>query len=539
MSLPSPSADEKLLKEMKISTDSQVLLQFFRQRTVQADDAARIKTLVRQLGDDDFEKREQASLALVLAGTRAEGPLQKATMDSDLEVSRRATDCLKQIEQGVTSMTVSAAARMLVQKKPAGTVEAFLGYLPSAEDETVAQTVRDCLTQLAVRDGKADDHRALSAQRTLVAALTDTSPARRIGAGVALARAGLADHKVAVQKLLKDSDPMVRFRVGLALVSRDRDAIPVLIDLLTEPKLTTQDTGLIEDFLYRLAADKPTPPVPAREPAARRKYREAWQAWWKEHGKGVELARIAEVSRLLGNTLVVLLDQGQVVDLDNQNKPRFTINGLDFPLDAQYLPGDRVLVAEHQGSRVTERNRDNKILWEKKIPQPLTAQRLPNGNTFIATRTLLLEVDKDGKEVFTHPFPGGESVMRAHKLRNGDIAVITQLGVTRYARLDRTGKEISSFGVTVNTSGGRIDVLPNGNVLIPENSNNRVVEHDPQGKVVWEANVDSPIVATRLPNGNTLVTTMNPQRGAVELDRSGKEVWNFKADTRVTRAYRR
>jgi hypothetical protein len=46
-------------------------------------------------------------------------------------------------------------------------------------------------------------------------------------------------------------------------------------------------------------------------------------------------------------------------------------------------------------------------------------------------------------------------------------------------------------------------------------------------------------VATRLPNGNTLVTSMSPQRGAVELDPAGKEVWSYKADSRVTRAYRR
>ena len=49
---------------------------------------------------------------------------------------------------------------------------------------------------------------------------------------------------------------------------------------------------------------------------------------------------------------------------------------------------------------------------------------------------------------------------------------------------------------------------------------------------------DQPIVATRLPNGNTLVTCMNQMR-AVELDRQGKPVWEFRQDTRVTRAWRR
>ena len=49
---------------------------------------------------------------------------------------------------------------------------------------------------------------------------------------------------------------------------------------------------------------------------------------------------------------------------------------------------------------------------------------------------------------------------------------------------------------------------------------------------------DRPIAAVRLANGNTLVAFMNETR-VVELDREGKEVWEHKTDTRVTRAWRR
>ncbi len=82
-------------------------------------------------------------------------------------------------------------------------------------------------------------------------------------------------------------------------------------------------------------------------------------------------------------------------------------------------------------------------------------------------------------------------------------------------------------------------MLPNGHVLVPENGNNRVVEHDANGRVIWEVPIDQPIAALRLPNGNTLVTSMNTDIGAVEIDRTGKTVWQFKATTRVTRALRR
>jgi hypothetical protein len=127
--------------------------------------------------------------------------------------------------------------------------------------------------------------------------------------------------------------------------------------------------------------------------------------------------------------------------------------------------------------------------------------------------------------------------MRARKLPGGDIALITQLGVAQYVRLDRNGREVKRFGVEVSTSGGRIDVTPSGNVLIPEMNNNRIVERDQTGKVVRETPVQQPITANYLPNGHLLITSMTQNR-AVELDRSGKEVWEYRRDTRVTRAVR-
>jgi HEAT repeat protein len=521
--------DEALLKEAKIATDGPGLLDFFRKRTINASDEEKIKTAIRELGDDSFEVREEASAQLVAIGTRALPLLREAAKDADVEVSRRAKDCLRRIEQGGTAQVVAAAARTLTRTKPAEAAEVLLAYLPSAEDETVAEEVRESLTVLAVRDGKAEP--------ALVAALADKAPIKRAAAGVALCRANLADQRPAVRKLLQDAEPTVRLRVALALVSvKDKEAVPVLIQALDQP--ASRELGLAEDLLYRLAKDKAPTEYPGTDAATRRKYREAWEAWWKEEGPKLDMAKLEEASKALGYTTVVLLDRGLIMDLDAANKPRFQITGLDFPLDVQMLPGDRVLVAEHNGNRVTERDKTGKIVWEKQVNMPIVAQRLPNGNTFVATRNQILEFNPKGEEVFSYVRPRGEQIMRAQKLRNGDIGIITQLGVTRYVRLDAKGKEIGGFGVEVATSGGRIDVLPNGHVLVPENQNNRVAEFDTQGKVVWEKTVTQPIAAVHLPNGHVIVTSMTQNR-AVELDRAGKEVWEYKSDTRVTRALRR
>src|SRR5262249_2625114 len=159
-----------------------------------------------------------------------------------------------------------------------------------------------------------------------------------------------------------------------------------------------------------------------------------------QHGATVDLAKLTEAPHWYGYTLVVLLDLGQVMELDANNKPRWHIEGLQFPLDAQWLPGNRVLVAEQGGNRVTERNQKGEILWERKVSAPIVAQRLPNGNTFIATQTQVSEVDRDGKEVFSQMRPDNELIMRAQRLRTGEIALITQ--GQRFVRLDVTGKEL-------------------------------------------------------------------------------------------------
>jgi HEAT repeat protein len=535
-------SDLAILKKQGITADGPSLATFFRQRTVSPTDEAQIKALVRQLGDDEFRVRERASRQLVVLGPRARPFLQAAVKDPDPEIARRATDCLERIAQGTSTETLSAAVRVLARRKPSQAGAVLLNYLPSAEDPRIAETIQQVLPSLALVDGKADP--------VLLAALTDKSAVKRAASGAALAQAvgppsrpRLPEAMARVRKLLDDSDAQVRLRVGLVLAAHgDKEAVPVLIRSIDDVPL--ERNGLVLELLDRLADSKPPPGMPISNQSERRKCRQAWETWWKDHQAKIEPTRLEQAARGLGCTLIVLLDRNTIEYLDPANNVLWKIEGVQKTLDVQLLPDDRgVLVAEHDANRVSQRNRKSEIVWKKSIEGPLAAQRLANGNTFITTTNALVEIDKDGKEVFRYSRPDGSGFMRAVKLPDGDIACIVQLGgaLSRYVRLTSSGKdvkEVKSWGVQVRTSGGRIDVLPNGHVLIPEMANNRVVEYDADGGSVWEVAVDQPIAALRLPNGNTLVTLMRENR-AVEVDRSGKEVWQFRTDTRVTRALRR
>src|SRR5262249_30457291 len=146
-------------------TDGPGLLAFVRQLVVDDKLETRLKKLVKQLGDDDFDAREEASRLLSASGAPARPFLREALNATDAEVVGRAKKCLQEIDSGSTSIVTSTAVRVLALRNPAGAAEALLAFLPFAEDETVAEETRLALASLAVHDGKPDP--------AIVAALTD------------------------------------------------------------------------------------------------------------------------------------------------------------------------------------------------------------------------------------------------------------------------------------------------------------------------------------------------------------------------------
>src|SRR5262249_665048 len=157
--------------------------------------------------------------------------------------------------------------------------------------------------------------------------------------------------------------------------------------------------------------------------------------WWQANQDSVDLARLTTTEKALGYTLLVFADSGRVMELAADGTKRWQFDGFAHPLSAQVVGGDRVLIAEYRGQRVTERDLQGKIVWEKKIPWPIAAQRLPNGHTFIATRNQLVEIDTRGEES-VHSLKG-ETLMAAQRLPGGNIACLTSAGV--FLLLDPAG----------------------------------------------------------------------------------------------------
>ncbi len=302
--------DEQALTAAGVSADGALLLAAVRKQIPTAGDRDKIRGLIARLGDERFTTREKASEELFALGRVGLSQLQQASKNSDAEIARRAKLLIERIEREPACQLPVAAVRLLAVRKPAGSVEALLGYLPHAENEELSGAVRQSLIALALRDGKLNP--------VLLRALTDGQPEKRRGGCRGADRGAHGQGRSVAAKLLTDAAPVVRLRVALALAFvKEREGIPVLIDLLGV--LPADRVGEAEAALYQLAGDSAPKTPMGTEPAERKQCRDAWAAWWKVNAGRGDLARLTD-SPWYGFTLLCDTRNNRVYEIDRHGK---------------------------------------------------------------------------------------------------------------------------------------------------------------------------------------------------------------------------
>jgi outer membrane protein assembly factor BamB len=517
------------------------------------DDQRRLHDWIRDLGHAKYSVRSEASRRLVERGTSALPFLKAAESATNAEAARRARLCSEEIRRGPgPALPIAVARRLacsalapapaLLQKNeqkeekekekekehmpaehsPAETIRALLGYVPFADDETVEDEVINALTTLSVRETGVDP--------LLPAALSDPLAARRGAAALVLGRVGAKEHVPGVRKLLDDATPAVRFRAAEGLLAaKDPASVPRLIALLSD--ISGPHLWQIEDRLQNLAGEQsPNVALGDGSTAARVKAVRAWEQWWQANASKIDLTRAGAGDAFLGLVTICEYDSaqgmpaGKVWETARLGPPRWTVTGFLGAMDAQLLPNGNVLVAENSANRVTERDKDGNIKWETKLQgNPVACQRLPNGNTFIASYHQLTEVDAQGKKVYEHSRGAAAYIFGAHKAKNGRIVYMTGQG-TIVELEATTGKEIHTLNLGANGGWCGIEALPTGRYLIATMNNNQVREIDAQGKTHWQVNYPGVFRASRMPNGHTLVASMTTKKVA-EIDRAGQIRW--------------
>jgi len=241
----------------------------------------------------------------------------------------------------------------------------------------------------------------------------------------------------------------------------------------------------------------------------------------------------------------------------------------------QFNKSGNILIADRLNHRVIEVDRDTQeIVWQfgdgnsvagpKSVVAPSDAERVgewtlicggsvsastdPNAENGLGDHRVLL-VDRSGKIFWQYGQAGvaGSDVNQlntpvcAAYLPYGHILICDQ-GNHRVIEVSMVTKTIVWQHGTTGTSGTGYNqlyspssalLLDNGNILIADAGNNRVIEVSRKHSTVWRygdsnsgESLNGPSFACRLADGNTLITDSGNNR-ILEVDRSGRKVMEF------------
>jgi PQQ-like domain/HEAT repeats len=524
-----PSPDTQILKNAGIATDGPGLLDYFRRRTPSETEQAALRERAAQLGSGTYIVRMKATDDLIRAGRSALPALREITKKRDAETSRRAQYCIGVIEQHTQPALAATAARLLAERKPGGAAETLFAYLPFVDDRMSEDDIRESMKRLALVDDKAIP--------LVEEALTDKAPKRRAAAAWIVGNSSDAKQRQLAYARLDDEVPEVRFLAASSLLaSREAVAVPTLIALLTDA--STEFAWRSEDLLFRLSGEN-GPPIwlnTANDSNAKL-VRDAWETWWKKNETKVDWKSLQLDEQALGLTLIVENQRGdggsRIYETDSTNQVRWQIK-ITNPIDAQWLPGGRLLVGDSRDSVLYELDLRGNIGWKHFGIAPTSIQRLTNGNTVVSTYQNIIEITREGKTVFTHATQG--HTYHARKLPDGHYVWIDACG--EIAEVDGNGKLVAKTKLGAGLTWGSIERLRNGRYLVALGGVGKVQEVDMTGKVYWEKAVNNPNRAVRLANGNTLVASHGDQ-AIYEFDPNGNERWKHACAGRPFAAHRR
>jgi Mal s 1 allergenic protein-like len=198
-----------------------------------------------------------------------------------------------------------------------------------------------------------------------------------------------------------------------------------------------------------------------------------------------------------------------------------------------------IYVADHEVRLVLKIKDDGTVLWKARNNNGHDVQLLENGNVLVNCPPSVREYAPDGKVVWEAGKEIAAEPESAQRLSNGHT-LIADNAKHRIVEIDADKKIVWTFDVPNSNhrptpTMRQVRRLDNGNTLICASTLDKVIEVSPSRQIVWEYALPFPYLATRLPNGHTLISSGSgygsPQGYfVIEVDHDGKTVWKYGGD---------
>ncbi len=502
-----------MLQRYGVASDQKSLRKYLKSMLPDSDAQKSQARLIRQLGHDDYHKREAAMKALLKMPVISAELLQEAVAGPDAEIRWRAGRILLTANRR-SSEILYAVYSVIAKKKLTGMVSEILLTMPLCSEELLIQAADRALEASATRD----DAKLLSSR------LDDKSKPIRLAVIRAYSQALGNEADAELNRLLKDQDDVIKAEAARGLLTHsNREALPVLVQLLSSADLKTRVRAV---KYLRAASGKRYGFMAYETPNNRKSATLKWREWVAGNGQTAKLKLpLRETAVEVGRTIICNYSRNRVIELDSHGKKIWEHPVGTHPWACQGLSNGHRIVACYSTRTVTEYDGKGKIVWAKtSLPGgPTGVQRLENGNTLVALTDShqVIEYNRSGTAVWQSRIT--QRPTDAHRLDNGRTLVTLQNG-GRVVEIDRAGKVV--FSITGLSSPFSAQRLDNGHTLVACVGNGSVLEYDATGKkVVWlKTGLRSPYCAQRLANGNTLVSD---QSGLREFDRAGKVKWTY------------
>lgn len=248
-------------------------------------------------------------------------------------------------------------------------------------------------------------------------------------------------------------------------------------------------------------------------------------------------------------------ERQRIIEFTNKGLITWQIGGKDGigqleliePMNPIRLPNGNTLFADAGGDTVYEVSKSGQIRWQFppadkstdiRLHRPVKAMRKLNGNTIIVDQGnhRIIEINPQNKIVWQYGITSSVGIKRGRIYSPSDVQVlkgghflITDTDNHRVIEVNQEEEIVWQFGNAENKLGSGYGShanqlntptqafrLPNGNTLIADSENRRVIEVNPDREIVWlfDTGIEKasggafsfiPIRIIRLGNGNTVV----------------------------------